>query len=81
MMLTNDNSGAGGGESAKAKALNILQTAIQKDKDDLKAGLEAATDAIKQLQEEVRNESGRLGEDAEEEEDDAQVQGNFYHHL
>jgi len=66
--------GAGGGESAKAKALNILQTAIQKDKDDLKAGLEAATDAIKQLQEDVRNEAGRLGEDAEEEEDDAQVQ-------
>ena len=32
---------------------------------------------IKQLQDNVRDEAARLGEDAEDDEDDAQVQGQF----
>lgn len=69
-----DKIGAGGGEEAKNKALNILQTAIQKDKDFAKASLEMAMEEIKKVQDNVRDEAGRLGEDAEDDEDDAQVQ-------
>ena len=55
--------------------MSILQSAIQKDKDLAKASLEMAMEEIKQLQDNVRDEAARLGEDAEDDEDDAQVQG------
>jgi len=66
--------GAGGGEQAKNKALSILQGAIQKDKDIQGAALQVATDEIKLMQTNLQDESSRLGEYAEWEEDDAQVQ-------
>ena len=62
----------------KEKALNIVQDAIAKDKELARLSLEDATEKIKEYQEEYRDDAARLGEGAEEEEDDAQVQGNSY---
>merc|ERR1711990_1256421 len=48
--------------------------AIAKDKELARLSLEDATEKIKEFQEEYRDEAARLGEGAEEDEDDAQVQ-------
>ena len=60
----------------KEKALNIIQASIAKDKELARLSLEEATEKIKEYQDEYRDEAARLGEGAETEEDDAQVQGN-----
>lgn len=66
--------GTGKGELTKQKALDIILDAKAKDAELLKMSLEDATLKIKEMQDEFRDEAARLGEDAEEEEDDAQVQ-------
>ena len=55
-----------------------MQGAIQKDKDIKTAALEMATEEIKLMQSNMKDEAARLGEHAEWEEDDAQVQGQFF---
>ena len=59
----------------KETALNIIQDAIAKDKELARLSLEDATFHLKQMQEDMRDDAARLGEGAELEEDDAQVQG------
>jgi len=66
--------GAEKGEMTKEKALNIIQASIAKDKELARLSLEEATEKIKEYQDEYRDEAARLGEGAETEEDDAQVQ-------
>merc|ERR1719419_444702 len=58
----------------KQKALDIILDAKAKDAELLKMSLEDATAKIAEMQKEFRDEAARLGEDAEEDEDDAQVQ-------
>jgi len=66
--------GSGKGEMTKQKALDIILDAKAKDAELLKMSLEDATAKIAEMQKEFRDEAARLGEDAEEDEDDAQVQ-------
>jgi len=66
--------GSGKGEMTKQKALDIILDAKAKDAELLKMSLEDATTKIAEMQKEFRDEAARLGEDAEEDEDDAQVQ-------
>ena len=61
----------------KQKALDIILDAKAKDAELLKMSLEDATAKIAEMQKEFRDEAARLGEDAEEDEDDAQVQGDY----
>ena len=69
--------GSGKGEMTKQKALDIILDAKAKDAELLKMSLEDATTKIAEMQKEFRDEAARLGEDAEEDEDDAQVQGDY----
>lgn len=66
--------GTGKGEMTKQKALDIILDAKAKDAELLKMSLEDATAKIAEMQKDFRDEAARLGEDAEEDEDDAQVQ-------
>ena len=70
--------GSGKGEMTKQKALDIILDAKAKDAELLKMSLEDATAKIAEMQKEFRDEAARLGEDAEEDEDDAQVQGDYF---